>query len=97
MGFYNPYQQGPAVGQGMQDMISQIIQVMMMKKMMGGGKNQPPQQPMLPNGGQQPQTGLMGKTAGVGFDPMASQKEAEEKRKQEQMMQYIMMMMQGMR
>ena len=50
MSFYNPYQQGPAVGQGMQDMISQIIQIMMMKKMMGGGQNQqqapPTQMPM---------------------------------------------------
>ena len=46
MSFYNPYQQGPAVGQGMQDMISQIIQIMMMKKMAGDGKQRP--QPQMP-------------------------------------------------
>ena len=56
MSFYNPYQKGPAIGQGAQDMIPQIMQMMMLKQMMGNG-NQPPQDPM----GQQttpPQTGL---------------------------------------
>ena len=48
MSFYNPYQQGPAVGQGMQDMIGQIIQVMMMKKMMGDKKQPAPQMPTTP-------------------------------------------------
>ena len=50
MSFYNPYQQGPAVGQGMQDMISQIIQVMMMKKMFGDEKKQPPPEIPQPEG-----------------------------------------------
>ena len=102
MSFYNLYQQGPAVGQGAEDLVWKIAQIIQAKRMGGNLNQQPPQQPMIPpQMQQQPQTGLMGQTAGVGFDPMASRKkaeeEAEEKRKMMEMMQYIMMMTQGVR
>ena len=36
MSFYNPYKKGPDFGQGIQDAMYQLMQIMMIKNMMGG-------------------------------------------------------------
>jgi hypothetical protein len=41
--FYNPYSPKVQWGQGIQDMMNQIMQIMMLKKMMGGGQGGPTQ------------------------------------------------------
>lgn len=46
MSFFNPYMKGPDYGQGMQGIISQLMQLLMMGKMFPGQQQQPqtPQQ-----------------------------------------------------
>lgn len=53
MSFYNPYMQRPDYGQGIQDFISQLFQMMMYKKFMdsmGGEKGQFPRFPQEGSG-----------------------------------------------
>ena len=72
--FYNPYMKGPDVGQGMQDILSQFIQMMLIKKMFPG-QQQAPQQPIT-----EPGTNLLGglqfpaKTPSSPFDPATMQR-----------------------
>jgi len=56
MSVYNPYSKYPDVGQGINDMVMQLVQMMMMKKMMGGGGQQTTQlgQTPAPQGGMMP-------------------------------------------
>lgn len=60
MGFYDPYSKSPNIGGGINDLVSQLMQILMMKKMFSGQQQGPgamPGQSMGPSAPMpQPQT-----------------------------------------
>jgi len=65
MSFYNPYSPKPQIGQGIQDMMNQIMQIMMLKKMMGGGQGQTQSLGQTPMPGNALGSASMGSGAGL--------------------------------
>ncbi len=86
MGFYSPYQKGPDIGSGINDLVSQLMQILMMKKMFPGqetsvGQTPLPQSPQNPSMPMNRMGGGMGQNvmnqapqSMGGIDPMMIQK-----------------------
>jgi len=95
MSFYNPYMKTPDFGQGMQDLVNQILQMLMMKQMMGQGRQQQPTPPPQAGGNMMTGAGMqappqqmpqMPQGAGSPFGTQMPQIDP-------MMLQYIMQMM----
>jgi hypothetical protein len=79
MSFYNPYKKTPDYGQGIQDLIQQLLPILMMNKYMGKGKAgatatapTSPQEPLENVMKQDPSTGMSLQGPGM-VPPTASQ------------------------